>query len=292
MHEYKRRGNSRGIIQVVDKKTTNMNRLVLLFALVAVAHAAPKWNLLDIALETPVADLGANVGEDGVGLSLVPNKKVQSGLGSLIKGIGNVVGKGAEAVGNIGEGVAKGVANVVDGTGALVKEVGNGIGSGLGSLADGLRNDREEMKVDGENANSNAQEVADEVSTNLLPPTESNLNKPINDLANDGNSDSNAQEVAAEVSTSLVPPTESNLNKPINDLANDGNSDSNAQEVAAEVSTSLVPPTESNLNKPINDLANDGNSDSNVQGIEDDLSVSLIPVENGAAGGIGDLSNP
>ncbi|XP_037298102.1 uncharacterized protein LOC119190398 [Manduca sexta] len=278
MHEYKRRGNSRGIIQVVDKKTTNMNRLVLLFALVAVAHAAPKWNLLDIALETPVADLGANVGEDGVGLSLVPNKKVQSGLGSLIKGFGNVVGKGAEAVGNIGEGVAKGVANVVDkgaeavnnignglangvanvvdGTGALVKEVGNGIGSGLGSLADGLRNDREEMKVDGENANSNAQEVAEEVSTNLVPPTESNLNKPISDLGNDGNSDSNAQEVAAEVSTSLVPPTESNLNQ------------------------------------PINDLGNDGNSNSNVQGIEDDLSVSLIPVENGAAGGIGDLSNP
>ncbi|KAG6456690.1 hypothetical protein O3G_MSEX009879 [Manduca sexta] len=79
MHRYKRRGNNRGIIQVIGKKTTNMNRVLLTLALFAL--------LASVAYAKSVLGLDANLlGILGLNLDLLP------GVGQNYAGNAQVAG--------------------------------------------------------------------------------------------------------------------------------------------------------------------------------------------------------
>ncbi|KAG6456688.1 hypothetical protein O3G_MSEX009878 [Manduca sexta] len=124
-----------------------MNRLVLLLALVAIAYATPVPNMIDVDVKTPLGKFEAEVGKDGLEVSLTPSKKVKSHVGKFVKGLADAAEKGAEVVGKIGDGIAKGVAHVVDGAADFAHNVADGVGNALDNVAEAIRKNREENKL-------------------------------------------------------------------------------------------------------------------------------------------------
>ncbi|KAG6456681.1 hypothetical protein O3G_MSEX009908 [Manduca sexta] len=180
-----------------------MNRLVLLFALVAIAYARPESEMVDLDVDSSA---GADFGKADLSVSYIPRKGVKFG-----EGVGNAHQKGPNAV-NVAEEMDVGVVNAADRIG--------------------------DLSNDG-NSDSNVQRIEDDLSVSLIPVQNGAADR-IGDLSNDGNSDSNVQGIEDDLSVSLIPVQNGAADR-IGDLSNDGNSDSNVQGIEDDLSVSLIP---------------------------------------------------
>ncbi|XP_030030791.2 uncharacterized protein LOC115447722 [Manduca sexta] len=73
-----------------------MNRLVLLFALVAIAYARPESEMVDLDVDSSA---GADVGKDDLTVTYIPQQGLKFGEGFL-KGLGNTHQKGPNPLHN------------------------------------------------------------------------------------------------------------------------------------------------------------------------------------------------